>query len=36
MSDLHIAGVGMTRFGRHLDRSYKDLTRESVEQALAD
>ncbi|EAQ96664.1 thiolase family protein [Congregibacter litoralis] len=36
MSDIFIAGVGMTQFGRHLDRSYKDLTRESVEQALAD
>lgn len=36
MSELFIAGVGMTAFGRHLERSYKDLTRESVEQALAD
>tara|TARA_R110001592_G_scaffold363395_1_gene687486 strand:- start:23 stop:181 length:159 start_codon:yes stop_codon:yes gene_type:complete len=36
MSDIYIAGVGMTKFGRHLERSYKDLTREAVELALAD
>ncbi|WP_298184629.1 thiolase family protein [uncultured Pseudomonas sp.] len=36
MSDIFIAGIGMTKFGRHLQRSYKDLTREAVEQALTD
>lgn len=36
MSDIYIAGVGMTKFGRHLERSYKDLTREAVEAALSD
>ena len=36
MSDIYIAGVGMTKFGRHLDRSYKDLTQEAIEQALTD
>ena len=32
----YVAGVGMTRFGRQLDQSIKDLTRAAVEQALAD
>lgn len=36
MSDIYIAGVGMTKFGKQLERSYKDLTREAVELALAD
>lgn len=36
MNDIYIAGVGMTKFGRHLERSYKDLTQEAVELALAD
>jgi acetyl-CoA acetyltransferase len=36
MTQLYVAGIGMTRFGRHLDRSIKDLTREAVEAALAD
>lgn len=36
MTEIYIAGVGMTKFGRHLERSYKDLTRESVELALKD
>jgi acetyl-CoA acetyltransferase len=36
MSDIYVAGVGMTKFGRHLLRSYKDLTREAVELALTD
>jgi acetyl-CoA acetyltransferase len=36
MSITFIAGVGMTKFGRHLQRSYHDLTRESVELALKD
>lgn len=34
--DIYIAGVGMTQFGRHFERSYKDLTREAVELALQD
>jgi|TARA_R110000782_G_scaffold256548_1_gene345602 acetyl-CoA acetyltransferase len=36
MNEIYIAGVGMTQFGRHLERSYKDLTREAVENALTD
>ena len=35
-SDVWIVGVGMTHFGRHPDRSVKDLTREAVNAALAD
>ncbi|MCX7171929.1 MAG: thiolase family protein, partial [Proteobacteria bacterium] len=31
-----VAGVGMTSFGKHLDKSIKDLVRIAVEQALAD
>jgi len=34
--DVFIAGIGMTKFTRHLDRSYHDLTREAVELALGD
>jgi acetyl-CoA acetyltransferase len=33
---VFVAGVGMTPFGRHLDKSVKDLTRLAVAQALAD
>ena len=33
---VFVAGVGMTRFGKHPDRSVKDLTREAVDLALAD
>jgi acetyl-CoA acetyltransferase len=29
-----VVGAGMTRFGKHLDRSLKDLTREAVQGAL--
>ena len=36
MSDIYISGVGMTKFTRHLERSYQDLTREAVELALKD
>ncbi|TMH31066.1 MAG: thiolase family protein [Betaproteobacteria bacterium] len=36
MTTVFVAGVGMTRFGRHLDRSVKDLVREAVDAALAD
>jgi acetyl-CoA acyltransferase len=33
---VYIAGIGMTKLGRHLDKSVKDLTREAVQTALAD
>jgi acetyl-CoA acyltransferase len=33
---VYVAGVGMTPFGRHQDKSVKDLTRSAVEQVLAD
>jgi acetyl-CoA acetyltransferase len=36
METIYVVGVGMTKFGRHLERSIKDLTREAVELALAD
>ena len=36
MREAYVVGVGMTPFARHLDRSHSDLTRESVEKALAD
>lgn len=36
MRDVFVAGIGMTPFGRHLDRSHGDLTRASVREALAD
>jgi acetyl-CoA acetyltransferase len=36
MSDVYVVGVGMTRFGKFLDRSVKDLTREAVDAALRD
>jgi acetyl-CoA acyltransferase len=36
MRDVYIIGVGMTRFGKHLDRSEKDLVREAVEKVMAD
>jgi acetyl-CoA acetyltransferase len=37
MSDrVYIFGVGMTRFGRYLDRSIKQLTGEALEQVLKD
>jgi len=35
-SEVYIAGVGMTSFGKHLDTSVKQLTRVAVEDALAD
>lgn len=34
--DIFVAGVGMTPFGKHLDKSIKSLTRAAVERALAD
>jgi acetyl-CoA acetyltransferase len=36
MDDIYIVGVGMTPFGKLLDRSVKDLTREAVTAALDD
>jgi acetyl-CoA acyltransferase len=33
---IFVAGIGMTRFGRYPEKSVKDLTREAVDQALAD
>ncbi len=34
MRRVVVAGVGMTRFGKYLDRSMKDLGREAVDEAL--
>ncbi|MDO8771248.1 MAG: thiolase family protein [Burkholderiaceae bacterium] len=36
MEDIFVVGVGMTPFGRHLDRDIKSLTREAVTAALGD
>ena len=36
MGDVYVVGVGMTPFGKSLDRSVKDLPREAVLAALAD
>lgn len=36
MRDVYVVGVGMTRFGKHLDRSIKNLTCEAVTEALSD
>lgn len=36
MNSVNVAGVGMTRFGRHMDRSHSDLALEAVSAALAD
>jgi acetyl-CoA acetyltransferase len=36
MRDVAVVGVGMTRFGRFLEKTNKDLVREAVEAALAD
>ena len=36
MSKVHIVGAGMTRLGKHLTRSVKDLSREAVDTALSD
>lgn len=36
MDAIYVVGVGMTRFGRFLDMSVKQLTREAVEAALKD
>ncbi len=36
MRQAHVLGVGMTRFGKHLDRSMKSIAAEAVDLALAD
>ncbi|AOK14752.1 thiolase [Burkholderia cepacia] len=36
MSNIYIAGIAMTVFGRHLDRSLDDLAREALRGALKD
>jgi acetyl-CoA acyltransferase len=36
MSEIYLVGVGMTRFGKFLDRSVKSLTREAVTLAIED
>ena len=36
MENIYIVGVGMTHFGRHMDKSVKQLTAWAVEDALKD
>lgn len=36
METIYIVGIGMTKFGRHLNRSVKNMTAEAVSAALAD
>ncbi|WP_309969419.1 thiolase family protein [Variovorax guangxiensis] len=36
MSNVHVIGAGMTRLGKHLARSVKDLSREAIDAALLD
>src|SRR4051812_6356702 len=36
MQGIHIAGTGMTSFGRQLDRSVRSLAEEAVRDALTD
>ncbi|MCA0325832.1 MAG: thiolase family protein [Proteobacteria bacterium] len=36
MEDIYVVGVGMTAFGRHLDKSLKTLTHEATSAALTD
>jgi acetyl-CoA acetyltransferase len=36
MQDTYVLGVGMTRFGKHVERSMKSLAAEAVHDALAD
>jgi len=36
MNEIYVVGVGMTPFGRHVDKSVKDLTRMAVTEALVD
>ncbi len=34
MRQVAVVGAGMTRFGKHMDRSMKDLAREAIENAM--
>ena len=36
MENVYIVGIGMTKFGRHFDKSDKELTALAVQAALAD
>lgn len=36
MRDVYVVGAGMTRFSKYLDRSIKDLVKESLESTLKD
>ena len=36
MRDVAVVGVGMTKFGKFLERGIKDLVQEAVEKAIAD
>ena len=36
MDEIYVAGVGMTSFGKHADRTLRSLTEEAVAEALAD
>ena len=36
MSTIYIAGIAMTVFGRHLERSLEDMAREALQGALKD
>ena len=36
MSNIYVAGIAMTVFGRHLERSLDDLAREALNGALKD
>jgi acetyl-CoA acetyltransferase len=36
MEEVAVIGVGMTRFGKHLDKGIKDLVREAAEAAIRD
>ena len=36
MSNVYVIGAGMTKLGKHLERSVKDLSREAIDAALAD
>ena len=36
MRDVHIAGVSMTKFGKFLDKSLKDLTGDALHEVLKD
>ena len=36
MEEVYVRGIGMTKFGKFLDLSMKDMARDSVEEVLAD